>query len=595
MTGSGEKLKRGISVDAIQDYSIRDILRRLAAYMYPYRRIVVAAVLLSFASSFLLVIRPYLVRIVIDRFFAQGNLDGFKLFMAIFAAVYVSRLVVGYGLGYLTGMIGQRVMHDLRMDIFNHVLSMDMTFFDHNRVGRLMTRITDDVSTLNELYTSGAIRIFNNTTILLGIVAVMFYMDRQLAVVSMSLVPLMYLTGVLFAKRVRAVYRNIRAGTARLNAFLQESIQGMRIIQIMRRTGWSLKKFREYSDNLQEHKVRNVLYYGLFFPIMELIGIIGIILIFLAGGYRVRDMALDIGVLVAFIRLVDMLFMPVRELAENFNVMLAAVSSSERIFTLLDTETRIMEPLKPEPLNPPVDIVFEHVWFAYEEKEWVLRDVSFTVKPGEKVAFVGPSGSGKTTIISLLLRFYDVDRGRILIGGRDIRDIPLHRLRRLISHVGQEPFLFNRSVANNIHLGDDTVTSNRIHEVLSRMSVNAMFTELENGLETGVREGGSRLSQGQRQLVSFSRALAADRDILVLDEATSSVDTFTEILIQKAVPVLMENRTSIVIAHRLSTVRNVDHIYVIARGRIRETGSHRELMELDGIYARLSRMHNIEG
>ena len=595
MTGSGEKLKRGISVDAIRDYTIRDILGRLVAYMHPYRRIVIAAILLSFASSFLLVIRPYLVRIVIDRFFAQGNLDGFNVFMGIFAAVYVSRLVVGYGLGYLTGMIGQRVMHDLRMDIFNHVLSMDMTFFDHNRVGRLMTRITDDVSTLNELYTSGAIRIFNNTTILLGIVAVMFYMDWRLALVSLSLVPLMYLTGVLFANRVRAVYRNIRAGTARLNAFLQESIQGMRIIQIMRRTAWSMRKFRGYSDNLQEHKVRNVLYYGLFFPIMELIGIIGIILIFLAGGYRVKDMALDIGVLVAFIRLVDMMFMPVRELAENFNVMLAAVSSSERIFTLLDTESRITEPLEPEPLNPPVDIVFDHVWFAYEENEWVLRDVSFTVKPGEKVAFVGPSGSGKTTIISLLLRFYEVDRGRILIGGRDIRDIPIEGLRSLISHVGQEPFLFNRSVSDNIHLGNDTVSGDRIHEVLSRMSVNDMFTELENGLETGVREGGSRLSQGQRQLVSFSRALAADRDILVLDEATSSVDTFTENLIQQAVPVLMENRTSIVIAHRLSTVRNVDRIYVIARGRIRETGSHRELMELDGIYARLSRMHNIEG
>ena len=590
-----ENIKRGIAADFIREYTLWAVVKRLAAYIRPYSGMAVMAILFSLASSFFLVVRPYLIKTVIDNYLSTGNLDGFDLFMGLFAVVFLLRLVVGYFLSMLTGMIGQHVMHDLRMDIFSHMLSMEMSFFDHNRVGRLMTRITDDVNSLNELYTSGAIRMINNSTILIGIIAIMFVMDWKLALITMAVIPLLYGTGYTFAKYVRAVYRNIRKWTARINAFLQESIQGIRIIQLMRRGTWSFGKFSHYSDELMNSKIRNVLYYGMFFPVMELIGVIGIVIVLSGGGNRVHAGTLEIGVMVAFIRLIEMLFWPVRELAENFNVMLSAIAASERIFTLLDTEPEIREPLHPVRIPPlDADIVFDGVWFSYNDEDWVLKDVSFRVAPGEHIAFVGPTGAGKTSIINLLLRFYDVKKGRILIGGKDIRELSFTELRRFIAHVGQDPFLFNRTITQNIDLGDDIISDDTIRHVLSRMHFDTISNNLENGLDTGVMERGSRLSQGQRQLVSFARALAADREVLVLDEATSSVDTFTENLLQKAVPVLMENRTSIVIAHRLSTVRNVDRIHVLARGRIHETGTHHELMELGGIYAKLAKMHIID-
>ena len=585
-----DKIKYGVRPDSLREYSVLIAVKRLITYIRPYKGMAVSAFVLSIMSSALLVVRPYLIKIAIDNYIMIGNVNGLSLFMLIFIMVYLLKLFVGYALGYITGMIGQKVMHDLRMDIFSHILSMEMSFFDHNQVGRLMTRTTDDVSALDELYTSGAVSILNNSSILIGIIVVMFVMDWKLATVTLTVTPLLYLTGHIFANKIRIVYRNIRRGTARLNAFLQESIQGIRIIQLMRRVSWSHEKFKAYSEELMNSKITNVYYYGLFFPVMEFIGALGLAVILSASGWLIFKGALTIGVMVAFIRLIDMFFWPVREIAENFNVMLSALAASERIFTLLDTPSKIESITSSERCITRPEIVFDGVWFAYED-ELVLKDVSFKVAPGERVAFVGPTGAGKTSIINLLLRFYDVTRGRILIDGRDIREIPLVELRGLISFVSQEPFLYNRSVADNISLGVKEMNMKDISAILSRMGADTFFDNFEDGLNTSVRERGSRLSQGQRQLVSFARALAADRKILVLDEATSSIDTFTENLLQKAVPVLMENRTSLVIAHRLSTVRNVDRIYVVARGRIRETGTHSELMELEGIYAKMSKMY----
>jgi ATP-binding cassette, subfamily B, multidrug efflux pump len=586
-----QKNNRGINPDTVIEYTAWTAFKRLAGYIRPYRGMALFALVSSLMSSGLLVARPYLVKIAVDNHITTGNLKGFDLLMIVFLGLYFIKFGVDYILNMVTGILGQKIMHNLRMDVFGHILSMEMSFFDHNQVGRLMTRTTDDVNTLNDLYTTGAVSTFNNISIIIGIIGVMFYMDWKLALITLVVVPLLYFLAAMFANKIRIIYRIIRKGTARLNAFLQENILGMRLIQLMRRTDWSYGKFSLFSDRLMGAKITNVYYYGLFFPLLEFIGMIGLALILIFGGHRIFMGTIQIGVLIAFIRLVDMFFWPIRELAENFNTLLSALASSERIFTLLDTKAKVANPINPASLPLNHEIYFDHVWFAYEGEEWVLRDVTFRVDKGERVAFVGPSGAGKSSIINLLLRFYDVNRGRILVGGRDIRDISLSELRGLFSHVGQDSFLFNRTISENIRLYNNSSSEGHIHQVLSRMGSDHFFESLECGLDTKVMERGSRLSQGQRQLVSFARALAADHEILVLDEATASVDTYTENLLQKAVPVLMEGRTSVVIAHRLSTIRNVDRIHVIARGKIRETGTHSELMKMNGLYAKLSRMH----
>lgn len=591
MTMENHTDTHGVAPDDVRAYTPYYAVKRLAGYIRPYSGIAAVAFFCSLASSGLFVARPYLVKLAIDNHIAAGNLRGLDLLMLIFIGFYLMKFVMDYGLNLLTGVLGQKVMHDLRIQVFYHILSMEMQFFDRNQVGRLMTRTTDDVNTLNDLYTSGAVSIINNISILAGIIAVMFWMDWRLALATLVVVPLLVILALGFADRVRVIYRIIRKGTARLNAFLQESILGMRIIQLTRRTDWSNGKFSGLSDTLMEAKVANVYYYGLFFPLLELIGTLGLAIILVAGGHRTVAGTIQIGVMIAFIRLVDMFFWPVRELAENYNVLLSALAASERIFTLLDTTPKVINQPRSLALPSERDIVFDQVWFAYEGEEWVLRDVSFRVAPGEHVAFVGPSGAGKSSIINLILRFYDVNRGRILIGGRDIREMRIDEVRGLFSHVGQDPFLFNRSVADNIRLDDNRIPDDRIREVLARMGAESFVEGLEYGLDTVVMERGSRLSQGQRQLVSFARALAADREVLMLDEATASVDTYTERLIRNAVPVLMEGRTSIVVAHRLSTIREVDRIHVLARGKIRETGNHSELMARKGLYATLSRMH----
>ncbi|MFC1541768.1 ABC transporter ATP-binding protein [Candidatus Latescibacterota bacterium] len=583
--------RKDISSDTVKEYSFVLIIRRLFSYLIPYRKSVFIALMLSIISTALFVVRPYLIKIVIDDYIASKDINGLKYFMFIFIIIYFMRLFIGYFLNMITGMVGQNVMHDLRMKIFSHILAMEMSFFDHNKVGRLMTRTTSDVAALNELFTSGAVRLINNSGILVGIILMMFFLDWKLTLVTLITSPLIFGSGYLFSVKIRDVYRNIRLGTARINAFLQENIQGIRVIKQMMRTNWSFNKFSDYSHDLMKYKIKNVFHYGLFFPAMEFIGVIGIVLILSYGGNRIYWGTLQIGVMIAFVRLVDMFFMPVREMAENYNVMLSAMAASERIFTLLDIKSKITTKSAHISKIEKSDIVFDHVWFAYEGENWILKDVSFSVAPGERVAFVGPTGAGKTSLISLLLRFYDVNKGRILVGGQDIRDVSLSELRGMISHVGQDPFLFNRSVCENITLDEKGIDGKRIHDVLANIDAETFFESLEDGLDTVVMERGSRLSQGQKQLVSFSRAMAADRKILILDEATSSIDTYTDSLIQKAVPVLMKDRTSIVIAHRLSTIRKVDTIHVIAKGRIRESGTHSELMKMNGIYAKLSKMH----
>jgi len=581
----------GLTADSVREYSFLEIIRRLMSYFMPYRLMVVLALVTSLVSSALFVIQPYLIKIVLDSYIIPGDLEGLWTFILVITGVYFVGIVAEYFMNLITGVLGQKVMHDLRMDIYRHIMSMEMSFFDRNRVGRLMTRTTDDVASLNELYTSGAVSFINNAGVLAGIVVVMFTLDVKLSCAVLTVTPLIYITARTFAEKIRIIYRDIRKSTARLNAFLQENIQGIRLIKQMMRSVWSLAKFTGYSEDLNRNKIQNVFYYGVFFPLMEFIGVVAVVIILVYGGGRIHEGTLKLGVMVAFLRLTDMFFWPVREMAENFNIMMSAMASSERIFTLLDNEPSVTSPQSPVTTIDNTEIVFEHVWFAYEGEDWVLRDVSFKVQSGQRIAIVGPTGAGKTSIVNLLLRFYDIDRGRIIVGGRDIREMSLETLRGLFGHVGQDPFLFNRTVYENITLDGNEADHGFINDIMKRIGAGQFVQSLENGLDTPVMERGSRLSLGQKQLVSFARAMAANRKILILDEATAHIDTLTESMIQKAIPLLMENRTSIVIAHRLSTIRNVDTILVMARGRIRESGTHEELMKLNGIYATLSRMH----
>ena len=579
------------------------LTRRLLGYLRPYRGRVGLAVGLSLASSMLAIAGPLLLKITVDRFLVpalasrityDAAMRGIGRIVLLYLAALSGRFALDYAQTRMMQRVGQLAMYDLRRELFDRLQRLPLAFFDRNPLGRLVTRVTTDVDTLNDLFASGVVAMLGNCFILTAIVVAMLKLDWRLALAAFGVIPLIVLVTLLFRRSVRDANRRIRVAIARINSFLQEHITGMTVVQLFNRENKSRKQFAEANSAHMDAYKDAILAFALFYPAVEFLGVLAIAVVLWYGGLRVLAGTLTIGTIVAFIQYAQQFFRPIQDLSEKFNILQTAMASSERIFRLLDEPITVQSPEKPVPLGVPRgEIEFSHVWFAYSggaqpgEEDWVLRDVSFRVRPGQTVAIVGHTGAGKTTIISLLLRFYDVQRGQILLDGRDIREYNLQDLRRHFGIVLQDPVLFSGTLESNVRMGTEGIDRPAVERALAEVGLGDFLRSLPNGAGTTVGERGSTFSVGQRQLVSFARALAHNPRFLILDEATSSVDTKTELIIRAALDRLLTGRTAIVIAHRLSTIQHAGQILVFHKGRLREQGNHQELLARRGIYHRL--------
>lgn len=564
------------------------LMKRLLTYVRPYRWSVVVSVVLLALSTLAMVLFPYLIQIAIDDYITPGDLPGLNMLAIVFVVLAVVASAVRFAQTYLTAWLGQKVLHDIRMQLFGHLQKMDLKFFDRNPVGRLLTRVTNDVNTLNELFSSGVVTIVGDILTLLLVVAFLLYYNWQLALITFMVIPLLVGATFLFRARVRNVYREVRLRLARINAFLQEHITGIKVVQLFNREERTAQRFDEINSDLRNAHFRSIYYYAVFFPSVEIIGALSTGLLLYFGGYRIQNGLLTFGELVAFITLVEMFYRPIRDLSEKYNILQSSMASSERIFELMDTQPTIFSPAETAKINPSGgSIEFDRVWFAYKDEDWVLRDLSLKVEPGQKIAVVGATGAGKSSLISLLYRFYDYQKGSIKVDGNEIKQLELTQLRARMALVLQDVFLFSGTIAGNVRLRDKNISDDKIKQALSRVGFDRFAEQFPEGIATPIRERGATLSTGQKQLLSFARALAHDPEILILDEATSSVDTETEKLIQTALDELLKERTSIIVAHRLSTIEKADRILVLHHGELRESGNHEDLMARRGIYYRL--------
>ena len=564
------------------------LMKRLLSFVKPYKKYVVAAILMNIVVAALGPLRPYLIKIAIDDYIVNKNYDGLLIISSVLLFALIFQAIIQYFLTYYTQLMGQNIIYDLRVKLFAHVQKLSLKYFDKTPIGRIVTRVTNDVESLNDLFSSGIVMIFSDVFIIIWILIFMFSMEWQLTLVSLSVLPLLIYATFLFRKKVRESYRDVRFHLARLNSYMQEHISGMSIIQLFSKEKFERDEFSKINNDHKQANIDSILYYALFFPVVEILSSGAIALIIWFGGGNVIQETMTLGVLFAFIQYTEMFFRPIRDLSEKYNIMQTAMASSERIFKLLDNNTTIENPTTPIALrNFKGNIDFKNVWFAYNDDDYVLKDISFTVNAGETVAIVGATGAGKSSIINLLNRFYDIQKGSILVDGNDLRSIEKEDLRNHISIVLQDIFLFSGTVASNISLGDSSISREKIIDAAKTVGADSFISKLPNKYDEEVMEKGATLSVGQKQLISFARALVYNPQILILDEATSSIDTETEILIQQAIEKLLSNRTSIVIAHRLSTIQNSDKIIVLHKGEIKEAGTHQQLLSKKGIYFKL--------
>ncbi|MBL8203908.1 MAG: ABC transporter ATP-binding protein [Blastocatellia bacterium] len=573
--------------------------KRLIQYLKPYRGLVLLALFLTIVANLVRQIGPWLTQVAIDRYIQPAFAkqiesivahDGISRMAIFFVLTMVVTFVLSVFQDVLLNVIGQRVMRDLRDEIFRKYQSIEVSFYDKNPVGRLMTRLTSDVDSLNELFTAGVVEVLGDVVLIVGALWMLFYYNWKLALVSLLVVPLLIAATAWFQRGARVGFRAVRTKIARLNAFTQEHLSGAQIVQLFNREKKAFDQFDEINRAHLQANLDTIFYYAVFYPLVALISSTGIaVLIWYGGGLTIQN-AITLGTLVAFVQYTQRLWMPIQDISDKYNILQAAVIASERVFKLLDTPDGVTSPQPTTTISANEikgRIEFRQVWFAYKDEDWVLKDVSFVAEPGESIAFVGATGSGKTTITNLLMRFYDIQRGEILLDGINIKDWDLTRLRENFAVVLQDVFLFSGDVAANIRLGKQAISDEQVEWAAREVQASRFIETLPDRYATAVKERGAGFSVGQKQLISFARALAFNPRILILDEATSSIDTETEQLIQQAIERVMTDRTSIIIAHRLSTIQRVDQIIVLHKGEIREKGSHQALLQQRGIYFKL--------
>ncbi len=561
------------------------LMRRLLKFAKGYWRHFLLAVIFLFASTLVDLARPFLMGITIDNFIKKSDIPSLNRMGIYFVILIIAGFLFNLFQIYVLSYAGQHIIYNIRQLLFSHLQKLPLSYFDKNPIGRLVTRITNDTETLNDMYTNVLVTLLKDIAILLGTIIIIFELNRYLALITLSTLPIVLLLTVIFRIKIRKVYRNVRAAVAKVNSSISENISGMRIIQLFNKEKPNFDKFDKIGKEYYQASMNEVITFGLFRPLIEMVASLAIaLLIWFGGGYVLKG-TLQFGILYAFINYITLLFQPINDLAEKYNILQSSMAASERIFMILDTPIELDTGVLHLDSTATVrDIEFKNVWFAYNDNDWVLKDVSFKVSAGQTVAIVGHTGAGKTSLINLLSRFYEIQRGEILINGINIKDVRKDDLRKSIGVVLQDVFLFSGKLKDNIRLNEDSITDEKIEEVSKYVNADGFINKLQNSYQEEVTERGSTFSSGQRQLLAFARALAFDPAILVLDEATSNIDTETELLIQDALTKLTRNRTTIVIAHRLSTIQHADKIIVLHKGRVHETGNHHELLAAKGMY-----------